>query len=157
MGLSDATIALLSRASLIRSMYFQGANNTPAVQFSIQPRYLDPQASSINIQLANQSITYRHGPPQSLHWHWPFVGDTQQVSFSFSDFHNQNFSRSFDGPWGWFQMLNATRLEKADTPGHYIWTVTQGDYRASFDLWAPNNLPIFDLNTLKGFGLPEEI
>ncbi len=157
LGLSDATIALLSRASLIRSMYFQGANNTPAVQFSIQPRYLDPQASSINIQLANQSITYRHGPPQSLHWHWPFVGDTQQVSFSFSDFHNQNFSRSFDGPWGWFQMLNATRLEKADTPGHYIWTVTQGDYRASFDLWAPNNLPIFDLNTLKGFGLPEEI
>lgn len=157
LGLSNATLAQLYRASLITAMYFQAGDNTPSVQFSLQPRYLDPEASSINIQLANQTLTYRHGPPQAIHWRWPFAGDTQQVSFSFSDFHNQNFSRSFDGAWGWFRLLNATSLKKTDTPGHAIWTLKQGQYTASFDLWTPNNLPVFDLNILNGLALPEEI
>jgi type VI secretion system protein ImpL len=154
LGLSNTTVAELQQTALIRSMYFQNASDSPNMQFSIQPQFLDSQSSSIYVQLANQTLTYRHGPPQPISWSWPMPGDTQQVNISFSDFQGQTSSRTFNGPWAWFALLNASQLQQTDTPGHYVWTITQNNHQASFDIWAPNNLPIFDLKTLQNFKLP---
>jgi len=157
LGLTESTLLQLNRALLIRNMYFQNGDNNPAMQFLIKPRYLDSQASSINVQLANQSINYRHGPQQSISWKWPFMGDAQQVSVSFSDFQGHNYSRSFDGPWAWFELLSMSDLEETDASGRYIWTVNDDQHKASFELSAPSNLPVFDLHLLKEFSLPDTL
>lgn len=157
LGLNQASIDQLHRAYLIRTTYFHNGENNSSIQFSIKPRFLDPESSSISLQIANQSLMYRHGPPQLISFHWPFQSDTQQVSVSFTDFQDQNYSRTLDGTWAWFQLLNSTELRSTDNPGHYIWTVFQGRHKASFDILAPNNLPVFNLDKLKGFELPERI
>lgn len=154
LGLSDIAMDRLHRAWLIRNMYFQNGDSVPAMQFYLQPRYLDSDASSMNVQLGAHIMNYRHGPPQSVSWHWPFAGDTQHVSVTFTDFQDRNFSRSFDGPWAWFQLLGSTTLEATGASGRYIWTITEGGHTASFDIWTTNNLPAFDLQILKDFSLP---
>ncbi len=157
LGIAPGTMAQLEKAALIRTMYFQNGSPIPLTQFSITPRFLDPGSSSIYVQLANQNLTYQHGPQQSLSWKWPMASDTQQVNISFSDFQTQNFSRTFDGPWGWFKLLSITQLQTTDTPGHYIWTINQSKHQASFDLWVSNNMPLFNLQILESFSLPTEI
>jgi type VI secretion system protein ImpL len=158
LGLSANTVAQLEKSALIRTMYFQNGDKNPVMQFSIQPRILDSQSSSVYIQLADQNLTYRHGPQQSLSWHWPSANDAQQVNISFSDFQGQNFSRTLEGPWAWFKLLSTSQaLQATGTPGHYIWTINLNQHQASFDLWSANNLPIFTLTTLQSFSLPNSI
>ncbi len=138
-------------------MYLQNSGTTPNLQFTLQPRFLDSQSSSIYVQLGNQTLTYRHGPPQPINWNWPMPGDMQQVNISFSDFQGQVFSRTFNGPWAWFVLLNASQLQGTGTAGHYIWTINQNNHAASFDIWTANNLPVFDLNALQTFKLPASL
>ena len=157
LGIALNTLDLLQKAALIHNLYFQSGNQIPLTQFSIRPRFLDPQSSSVFVQLASQNLTYQHGPQASLSWKWPIPSDTQQVNISFSDFQGQNFSRTFDGPWGWFKLLSTTQLQATGAPGHYIWTINQDKHQASFDLWASNNMPLFNLQVLENFNLPNSI
>lgn len=157
LGIAKNVIAQLEKAALIHNMYFQNGNQTSLIQFAIKPRFLDPQSSSIYLQLANQNLTYQHGPQQTLNWKWPIPTDSQQVNVTFNDFQGQNYSRTFDGPWAWFKLLNDSQIQTIGTPGHYIWTIKQDKHQASFDLWTSNNMPLFDLQQLESFSLPGSI
>lgn len=157
LGLNNDTLIQLQRAALIRRLYFPNDDKNPAVQFYIQPRFLDSQSSSVYVQLADQNLTYRHGPQQPFNWHWPLPSNTQQVNVSFSDFQGQDFSMTLNGPWAWFKLLATTQLQATGAPGHYIWTINQNQHQASFDIWTFNDAPLFDLSVLESFALPEEI
>lgn len=153
--LPETTLKQIFRISLISNMFFQNGDNKPFMQFHIQPLFLDAESSSVYVQLANQTLTYRHGPQQMINWNWPGNEGSQQVSVSFSDFQGQNFSKSLDGPWAWFEMLNQTALATRGGNGHYIWTLNQNQHKASFNLIAQNNFPLFDLKALRQFNLPD--
>lgn len=157
LGLSRETVSALEQADKIRAMYFANNDKTPSVNFSLQPRILDLQSSSVALQLAGQSLSYRHGPQQLYVWHWPAAGDMQQVLLAFNDFSGKTSSNTLEGPWAWFQLLNASPIEATGVPGHYIWTIHQEGHEASFDIWTANNLPVFNLNFLQKFNLPESL
>lgn len=157
LGLSDSTIKQLESANTITNTFFASGSKLPSIQFAIQPRLLDPQISSVSVQLATQNLTYRHGPQQTLSWHWPDSSDTQQASISYNDFKGQNNSQTFDGAWAWFRLLNNSQITYSGKPGHYIWTVNLNNQQASFDLFASNNMPMFNLEMLNNFSLAESI
>jgi len=157
LGLSDYVLQQLNHALLIRNMYFTHDDNIPNLQFSIKPLYLNAAASSVSVQLDNQTLIYRHGPQQFIHWQWPLLEDLQQVGVSFSDFQGRNYSRNLDGPWAWLVLLRSGSLEKAVLMGRYIWTIQNGSHKARFELSAPNNLPVFDLQLLESLSLPNNI
>ncbi len=154
---TEDVLKQIHRVSLISNMFFQNGDNKPFMQFHIQPLFLDSESSSVYVQLANQTLTYRHGPQQTISWNWPGNEGSQQVSISFSDFQGQNFSQSLDGPWAWFEMLNKTALSTGNGYGRYVWSFNQHNHKASFNLTAQNNLPLFDLKTLRQFNLPNDI
>lgn len=155
--ISSAAMTQLEQADRIRTLYFPNNSKIPSVNFSIQPRILDLQSRSVYVQLANQSFIYRHGPQQTFNWHWPAVGDTQQVSISFNDFTEKTSSITLDGPWAWFRLLNSTQFQPTGAPGHYIWTINQNGHQADFDVWTGNNQPVFDLKILQNLNLPPVI
>lgn len=157
LGLNSSTLRQLYSANTILNKYFPNNDNSPLIKFSIKPRYLNSESSGLHLQLANQSLIYRHGPTQSVNFRWPFDRDIQQFSFSFNDFQGQSFAKSFDGPWGWFQLLQFTDLKKLDESGHYLWIINQNQHKANFDLWTENNLDLFDFNLFNSFSLPEQI
>lgn len=157
LGLSDNTVKQLETATTIGNTFFINGNKLPTIQFTIQPRLLDPQISSVSVQLATQNLTYRHGPQQTFSWHWPDSSDTQQASVSYSDFKGQNNSQTFDGTWAWFRLLSNSQITYSGKPGHYVWTVNLNHEQASFDLFAANNMPMFNLEMLNNFNLAESI
>lgn len=157
LGLSDSTIKQLESANTIANTFFASGSNLPSIQFAIQPRLLDSQVSSVSVQLATQNLTYRHGPQQTFNWHWPDSSDTQQANVSYSDFKGQNNSQTFDGAWAWFRLLNNSQIAYSGHQGHYIWTVNLNNQQASFDLFASNNMPMFNLEMLNNFSLAESI
>lgn len=156
LNLPGSALAQIQHAALISNMYFQNGDNKPYMQFSIQPLFLDSESSSVNVQLDNQAIAYRHGPQQSIQWIWPTTSETSQASISINDFQGQNFSQSLEGFWGWFELLDAAHLQ-ADGNGHYIWTFVQKKHQASFAIIAHNNMPLFDFKSLQTFTLPDSI
>lgn len=155
LGLSSEMLTQLARATFICNTYFTDDNKIPSTYFSIRPRFLNAQTSSVYLQFANQTLLYRHGPQQIANWHWPANGDVQQASITFSDFNGQTHSQMFDGPWGWFQLLSNASLQSTDNNNHIIWTVNMGEQQASFDLWASK--PIFNLRVFENFSLSENL
>ncbi len=152
--ISPIVKAQLEQANKIRIFYFSNNNTYPSVRFFIRPRILDLQSKSIFLQLSNQNFIYRHGPQKIFTWHWPGGEDTQQVSVSFNDFSGKTSSIMADGPWVWFSLLNSTQLQPTGVPGHYIWTIHKNGHQASFDVWAANNQPVFNLDLLQNLKLP---
>jgi type VI secretion system protein ImpL len=154
LGLSQSTLMALEKADAIRRMYFPNNTKNPSVLFSIQPRVLDFQSSSVSLQLANQSFTYRHGPQQIYAWNWPATGDFQQVSIAFNDFLGKTSSETLAGPWAWFSLINSAQLKSTNVPGHYIWTINREGHQASFDIWASSAAPIFNIDFFQALTLP---
>ncbi|MBS0352012.1 MAG: hypothetical protein JSR33_12700 [Proteobacteria bacterium] len=157
LNLSNTAINQIQLAVMINNMYFPEGDNKASIKFSIQPLFLDPESSSVNLQLANQSLAYRHGPQQSIPFILPIEGDTQQVVIAFSDFQGQNFSKSIEGSWSWFKMLNSPGFTQDKIPGHYVWNYSDKNHRASFYIVTENNQPLFDFKMLKEFRLPDTL
>ena len=117
LGLTSELLANLERAHKIKTMYFADGTKVPSAQFSIKPRRLDPQASGVNLQLANRTLLYRHGPIEPLYARWPLQGEQQQVLISISNFEGKTHSLTFSGPWAWFKLLKASQLTASGSPG----------------------------------------
>jgi type VI secretion system protein ImpL len=157
LDISVTALLQLQRAWLIQQLYFKNGETTPVRYFSIKPIYLDAESSGVTVQLANQSMHYRHGPQQSVNWSWSLQGHAEQSSVSFSDFKGHSYSRSFDGPWSWYELLSATRLENSNGLGRYIWTITQAKHKAIFELTTADNLPAAELHMLRELELPQRL
>jgi type VI secretion system protein ImpL len=156
LGLPFDLLASLERANQIKTMYFAEGSKTPSAQFSIKPRRLDPQASSVNLQLGNHGLIYRHGPIEPIYVKWPLQGERQQAMVAITNFEGKTHSLTFSGPWAWFKLLKATQIT-AGNSGYYRWHIKQEGFTATFDVSASNNMPIFNLDIFEGLKLPEKL
>jgi len=65
LGLSPSSLAEFERAAQIRDALF-GTGNQIQVRFQLVPIALDPQVAQISIDIAGQTLTWNHGPPDPL-------------------------------------------------------------------------------------------
>lgn len=156
-GITPAIISKLEKAEAMRKVYFASSGKTPHVQFAIQPRYLDNRASNVTLQYGNQVMGYRHGPQQVSTWLWPLSTETQQASITINDFNGKAYSKTYEGQWAWLKLLESGSFKAANGPGHYIWTINNGEHKASFELWTAKSLPIFDLGVFNSLHLPNQL
>lgn len=155
--LSNNTIEQLRKAYLIHTTYFKRDFAGVGIKFFIKPQILDPQSKSVSLRLGNQNLIYRHDPEIASNWQWPPIGDVHHAKVLFSDFHGHNFSQTTNGVWAFFKLLSMAQLERASISGHVIFSLSQGQHRATFEMWSPNNILAFDLEILQSFDLPNSI
>jgi type VI secretion system protein ImpL len=94
------------QAQVIREMFFAKGSQTPALDFVVTLRNLDPAASRVLLEIDGQKRELKRGsPPMRSEVKWPGGGSGQALATFESDFVPQT-SQLFSGSWAWFKMID---------------------------------------------------
>ena len=155
--LSDDTLQLFERASLIRKSYFDQKTNKATFEFRVKPLVLDEKAGSISLTMGPEHIVYSHGPQPSRVVDWPMPFNQEDASIIINDFDGNQHARSATGPWSIFKILDDGSLKQAAHSGTYYYIVNLGGYHATYQITGNGSLGTFRLSLLTGFTLPKQI
>lgn len=150
---SNVPLAQFQAAERIRQIYFPAGSSQPQVHFSLIPQYLDRgmarRAQRFTLEIDGQTLQYRYDSPraQSLVWPGPAPG---QASLLFEEGAGGGPSRSYQGPWALFHLLDMG-IVQSQTDVRYQITFTAGDHNAGVTLEAASVRNPFTHNDLRGF------
>jgi type VI secretion system protein ImpL len=157
LGMSDAVLAQLENAGVIRDTFFL-AGPTPAVTFDITPEALDPKAQAVTLEVDGQQVGFAHrgGQPRPVKMTWPGQVGFARVTFEPADNGAEN-ALTRDGDWGWFRLLDAAQVRKTNASDRSRVIFNVGGRIAIFQLRAGSVLNPFSLPALQGFQCPESL
>ena len=137
---SNVPLAQFQAAERIRQIYFPAGGSQPQVRFSLLPEYLDRgvdrRAQRLMLEIDGQTIQYRYDSPraQSLVWPGPSPG---QASLLFEEGAGGGPSRSYQGPWAFFHLLDIGVVQpQPQSDVRYQVTFTAGNHNAGVSLEA---------------------
>ncbi|HYE34289.1 type VI secretion system membrane subunit TssM [Methylocaldum sp.] len=157
LGLAPATIRQFQNASNIRSAFFSAGGQTPAVSFELKPMALDDNVATFRLNLEGQEVIYRHGPEQVTRLQWPGPSAGAGVRLVFETVDGKQVSRSKEGSWAFFRLLDEAVVEKTDLPERFLITFRVEGYSARYELRAGSVTNPFGLTGLKAFSCPEAL
>ncbi|CAI8798043.1 type VI secretion system membrane subunit TssM [Methylocaldum szegediense] len=157
LGLSPATIRQFQNASAIRSAFFSAGGQLPSVSFELKPIALDENVATFRFNLEGQEVVYRHGPEQVTRLQWPGPSSGAGVRVVFEAVDGRQVSRSKEGSWAFFRLLDEAVLEKTDLPERFLVTFRVEGYSARYELRAGSVTNPFGLTALKTFSCPEAL
>ena len=146
------------RARVIRNAFFVGSGVAPAVKFSIEPTYLNPDVMRATLRNDAQEVIYRHEPPRAVDLDWPTKNDASTVSVTLTLLDGTDKMYEATGPWALLRLFNATQVATRGSADHF--TVTMGDpdgARITYELRAGSTLNPFNLEALTGFRCPDSL
>jgi type VI secretion system protein ImpL len=155
LGLSPASLAEFERAAQIRDGLFA---NGPVIslRFSLTPVSLDASVGQISLDLAGQSMTYAHEPPQSQPFTWPGQGGKTAVRVTMTPTGGGNATIiERDGPWALLRLIDG-RIAGGAQPDKFRVTFTGGG-SAVFELTASSVRNPFTLSALRSFRCPAKL
>jgi type VI secretion system protein ImpL len=156
LGLAQATIRQFQLASKIRDAFFS-AGNMPTVQFELKPQLLDNNVGTFRLQVEGQEAVYRHGPEESVSMKWPGPNTSQGVRMVFETLDGRQVSRSKDGTWAFFRLLDEATIVQGDAPEKFTLTFQLQGMSASYELRAASVNNPFNLQDMQGFRCPEAL
>ena len=137
---SNVPLGQFQAAERIRQIYFSAGGTQPQVRFSLIPEYLDRgvdrRAQRLMLEIDGQTIQYRYDSPraQSLVWPGPSPG---QASLLFEEGAGGGPSRSYQGPWAFFHLLDVGVVQpRPQSDVRYQVTFTAGNHNAGVTLEA---------------------
>jgi type VI secretion system protein ImpL len=134
--LAPGTLAQFENAAKIRDSLFNGAPQI-TVKFQLEPANLDAGLGQVTLDIAGQSMTYNHGPTESMSFQWPSGGKTLvRVTMTPASGGNGQITEK-DGPWALLRLL--------DPPTKVIPVPAQAD-KFSLVFSAPGGTASFTLN-----------
>lgn len=152
---SGVPLAQFQAAERIRQVYFPAGSSQPQVRFSLTPEYLDRgvdrRAQRMTLDIDGQSIQYRYDSPraQLLVWPGPTPG---QASLLFEEGAGSGPSRSYQGPWAFFHLLdNGAVQPQPQSDVRYQVIFTAGSHNAAVTLEAASVRNPFAHNDLRDF------
>jgi type VI secretion system protein ImpL len=157
LGLSPATIRQFQYASAIRSAFFSAGGQMPTVSFELKPISLDQNVATFRFNLEGQEVVYRHGPEQVSRLQWPGPSSGAGVRVVFEAVDGRQVSRSKEGSWAFFRLLDEALVEKTDLPERFLVTFQVDGYRARYELRAGSVTNPFGLAALKSFSCPDAL
>ena len=152
---SNVSLAQFQAAERIRQIYFPAGSSQPQVRFSLTPEYLDRgvdrRAQRLTLEIDGQTIQYRYDSPraQSLVWPGPAPG---QASLLFEEGAGGGPSRSYQGPWAFFHLLDVGVVQpQPQSDVRYQVTFTAGNHNAGVSLEAASVRNPFMHTDLRNF------
>src|SRR5262249_30643930 len=147
------------RAAQIRDALFSGGKEMN-VRFQLVPVSLDPQLASISLDIAGQTLTWAHGPPEQARFQWPGQGGKTLVRVTMTPGSGGvggaggGQVTEKDGPWALLRLLDAAKLTPSGQPDKFRIAFTGGGGTAVFDLNASSVNNPFTLSALRSFRCP---
>ncbi|MCP3869020.1 MAG: type VI secretion system membrane subunit TssM [Gammaproteobacteria bacterium] len=156
-GVSEESLVEFERAAHIRDTFFSHGGDKPRIEFSLKPVYLDSKARRIVIDLAGQKVVYRHGPARSFKLVWPAPSDTGYVRITFENQHGEKSSRTTEGPWAWFKLLDQAQIRNTQLADRFLVVFELGGNTARFELRASSIVNPFQMQPLREFTCPTKL
>ena len=156
LGVPNAVLRQFQRAIMIRDTFFRDGSNTPQVNFILKPVYLDANIRSIRIDLEGQQFRYRHGPARSLRAQWPGPESTGRVRIEFEDLGGVQLSKTKEGPWAWFKLLDEAEIS-VQSEDRALVTFTFSGRKSSWEIRADSVVNPFVKVQLDRFRCPQAL
>ncbi|AZV81008.1 type VI secretion system membrane subunit TssM (plasmid) [Parasedimentitalea marina] len=157
LGISPAVLVQMQYAAEIRDAFF-AAGPTPAVQFQITPKALDPKAKEVLLEIDGVQVAYGHrsGPPSPVAVTWPGQVGLARITLSPKKRDNEN-TTSRDGPWAWFRLLDSAEVRRTNVSDRRRVNFRVGGRLALFELQSGSVINPFALPAMAKFSCPKSM
>ncbi len=150
--ISEGTLRQLEKAARIRDAFFAGGSAQPLVNFQLRPLHLDKAARQVLLELGEQRLTYRHGPPRLQRMQWPPSSGSSRARLVFTPLGGaQSSSIAAEGPWALFRLLDKGKVSSTDMADRFKVTFNVQGLKAVFELRASSVANPFRPGALGGF------
>jgi len=157
LGISPAVLVQMQYASEIRDAFF-AAGPTPAVQFQITPKALDPKAKDVLLEIDGVQVAYGHrsGQPTPVAVTWPGSVGLARITLSPKKRDAEN-TMSRDGPWAWFRLLDSAEVRRTNVSDRRRVNFRVGGRLALFELQSGSVINPFALPAMAKFNCPKSM
>ncbi|QYK42395.1 MAG: type VI secretion system membrane subunit TssM [Paracoccaceae bacterium] len=155
LGMAPAALEAFMHAADIRAAFFpQGP--VPAARFSVTPSAVDPNATSVTLEIdgAAAKLTQGDGQPPPTGVVWPGAAGYGRLTFEPPLQGVENALRR-DGPWGWFRLLDSAEIRNTDVNERKRLIFKVGGRVAIFFMQSDSALNPFALPALYKFSCPK--
>ena len=121
-GFSSTTVNQLQRAANIRDVFFRQNPETPSISLELRPFTMNKDDAVFTLDLGDQRLTYNHGPKFWKPVTWSGQNDSRRIRVIFEDLNGTQFDKAYTGPWAWFRLLDASKIQS--TPQSNIYLIT---------------------------------
>jgi type VI secretion system protein ImpL len=150
LGLPDSVLEQFQISARIRDTLFQEGGTSLAVKFVLKPISLDPEVVQFQLDLEGQTFVYAHGPSRQSPATWPNLAGTRQVRMFFEDADGKRAVKSWQGPWAWFRLLDASAVERRSAERLVVTFESEG-YQMSYEIIASSVINPFLMPELDRF------
>ncbi|MGR3620846.1 type VI secretion system membrane subunit TssM [Pseudophaeobacter sp.] len=157
LGISPAVLQQMQYAAEIRDAFFAGGAS-PAVQFQITPKALDPKAKEVLLEIDGSKVAYNHrmGQPTPVAVTWPGSVGLARITLLPQKRGNENVM-SRDGPWAWFRLLDAAEVRRTNVSDRRRVNFRVGGRLALFELQSGSVVNPFALPAMAKFNCPKSM
>ncbi len=146
------------RAAEIREAFFGGGKPLPSVRFQLKPILLGGEVEKFMLDLDGQQFTYSYGPARETAMQWPGPQGANWARVEFSPpLADGRSGLTRDGPWGWFQLLDAAELKPTADPTRFTLIFQLEGRTANLELRASSTINPFNLKALEQFRCPPRL
>jgi type VI secretion system protein ImpL len=149
--INSAALKQMQLARRIQQAFFSRGGSLPATSFDLKPVRMDPNTTHFMLNIDGQRINYSHGPLVSQSLNWPSSSTFSQVQIQFSPATSSGGSRTENGAWAWFRMLDNSSIQAGAGPEQFKLTFTLADRWITYELRARSAYNPFNLSQLRSF------
>ena len=155
LNLSIPALQQFERAAEIRRVFF-ALGAAPKAQFYVTPDVMSETINRAVLTIDGQQLSYSFGPNAPVQMTWPGPPDaTPGASIEFTPLIDGQPNRlSYQGPWGWFHMLDAAEVQPGETSDTLKAIISAGNRSATYDVRADGVTNPFNMPELREFRCP---
>lgn len=155
LGLAPGTIRQFQNAERIRAAFYAAGGAAPSVVFELKPLAMDANIATFRLIAEGQEVIHRHGPEQVTRLQWPGPNAGSGARLVFETLDGRQASRSTEGPWATFRLLDGATIARTEVPERFIVTFSAEGYSARYELRAGSVMNPFNLPELRQFSCPD--
>jgi type VI secretion system protein ImpL len=155
--IDPGSLSLFQRAATLRSVFFRGEQSMPSFDFTLEPVTMDPGLLEFSLQFGSTRLVYRHDPPQPQRITWPGSDGAETVRIAFVTTQRHVAASTTEGPWAWFRMMSAQKVEAASSSNHVRVTFSLEGLSAVYDVSASSAINPFQPHTMPQIQCPPQL
>lgn len=141
LGLSKKTINQIRTALSIKNIFFRSNPEVPSLTFQLKPHFMRKNDARFMLEVGENRLSYSHGPKFWKTLKWSATDEQSRVRIIFEDLNEQQYSRSFEGPWAWFRLLDQSTLTRTTASNVYLVTYNISDAKPGRSELSPMRTP----------------
>jgi len=156
---SRSVLDQLTKAEVIRQVFFTEPQGEVSVRFTVAPYSLDQSVSRATLRFGDKQLEYRHGPIVPMVFDWPMEADNGRSSLVLERGTEQRplGIEKDTGAWSLFRFFDLMQREPATGRHALIFKADLAGLRANYLLTSQRTPSPFDMEAWRTFRLPEQL